>query len=45
MKYAVIVAHKGKNNTSFETVKGLFLFVHSQYQENVVLKKKKEENE
>ncbi len=27
IKYIVIVAHKGKNNTSFGTVKGLFLFV------------------
>ncbi len=43
MKYSVIVAHKGKNNTSFETVKCLFLFVHSQYQENSYLKKKENE--
>ncbi len=27
IKHAVIVAHKGKNNTSFGNVKGLFLFV------------------
>ncbi len=27
IKYAVIFAHKGKNNTFFGTVKGLFVFV------------------
>ncbi len=27
MKYSVVVAHKGKNNTLFGTVKSLFLFV------------------
>ncbi len=27
LKYAIIFAHKGKSNTSFGTVKGLFLFV------------------
>ncbi len=27
LKYALILSHKGKNNTSFGTVKGLLLFV------------------
>ncbi len=34
--YAVIFSNEGKSYASFGAVKGL-LFVHSQYQQNVVL--------
>ncbi len=36
--YVVIFAHKCKSNTSFGTIQGsTFIWVYSQYQQNVVL--------